>query len=136
MRCTRRTGWTEANVVWIIFDGGEHLFAGRETISGHAVFGVDFFLKCQWQQTAQIFVVHMQRCVFGDVWREDGTVGAVQVIAGGCRPMRQVLVAIVFVNDAEFGDVIDAREDGHTILQNKTEPDVIIFFRLQKLDNM
>lgn len=129
VRCTWRTGWTEANVVWIIFDGGEYLLAWRETISGHAVFGVHFFLKCQWQQTAQVFVVHMQRCVFGDVWREDGTVRAVQVIAGWCRPMRQVLVAIVFVNDAEFGDVIDAREDGYTILQNKTKPDVIFSLR-------
>lgn len=123
VRCTWRAGWTEANVVWIIFDGCEYLFAWRETISGHAVLGADFSFKCQWQQTAQIFVVDIQRCVFGDVWWEDGTVSAVQVITSGCRPVRQVLVAIVFVNDAEFGDVIDARKDGYTILQNKNRCD-------------
>lgn len=117
--CTWRAGWTEANVVWIVIDGGEHLFAWRETIAGHTVFGVDFLFECQWQQTAQIFVVHMQRGVLGDVWRENGAISAVQMVAGRCCPMRQVFFAIVFVNDAELCDVIDAREDGYTILQSK-----------------
>lgn len=117
VRCTWWAGWTEANVVWIIFDGGEHLFAGRETISGHTVFGFDFLFECQGQEAAQIFVVHMQRGVFGDVRRENGAVGAVQVVAGWCGPMWQVFVAIIFVNDAELRDVIDAREDCYTILQ-------------------
>lgn len=61
----------------------------------------------------------MQRGVFGDVWRENGAVRAIQMVAGRCCPMRQVLFAIVFVNDAELCDVIDAREDGYTILQSK-----------------
>lgn len=59
VRCTWWTGWTEANVVWIIFDGGEYLFAWRKTISGHTVFGDDLLFECQWQQTAQILVVNI-----------------------------------------------------------------------------
>lgn len=114
--CTWWTGWAEAYIVWIIFDGSEYLFGWCKTVSRHTVFRVNLTFECQWQQAAQIFVVHMQRRIFGDVWRENGTVSAVQVVAGGRCPMWQILVAIVFVNDAKLCDVIDAREDGNTIL--------------------
>lgn len=119
--CTWWTSWTEAHIVRIIVDRCKYFFAGRETIAGHTIFRIDFSFECQRQQTAQILVVHVQRGVFGDVRWEDGTIGAVQMVTGRCAPMWQIFFAIVFVDDAEFCDVIDASEDCHTILQRRSK---------------
>lgn len=110
-------GWTEAHVVWIAFNRSKYFLVGRETIAGHSVLGGHLFLECQWQQAAQIFVIEIERGVFGDVRWENGAIGTVQVVAFGRCPMGQVRVAVVFVNDSEFLDVLQARPNGNTILE-------------------
>lgn len=72
------------------------------------VFRVDFFFERQWKQSAQIFVVQMQCGVFADVRWENGTVSTVQVVASWCRPMWQVFIAVVLVDNTELGDIVDA----------------------------
>lgn len=111
-----RTVWTEAHVVWIVFHGGKHFFRWCESIAGHIVLCDDFLFEWQWQQAAQIFVVQMQCGIFGDVWRENGTVSAVQMVAGWRWPMWQIFDAIIFVNNTKLCDIIDARKNGYTIL--------------------
>lgn len=115
MWSTGRTSGTITGIVRIILYGSESLHIRRESVAHDIISRVHLLLEAQWQQATQVLVVDVQRAIGGDVRREDGSVGSIQAVALLLAPVRQMSASIVLVNDAELGNVVDAREDGDTV---------------------
>ena len=111
VRCAWRASWTVAGVVGIVLNGGERLHVRCEPVPGDVVLGGHLLLESQGQQPTQVLVVDMERAVGRDVGREDGAVGSVQSVAALLSPVGQMGASVVLVDDAELGDIVDARED-------------------------
>lgn len=110
-----RTRRTEAHILRIPIDRREHIQFRRKPIAGHATLRVHLLVKVQRQHAAQILLEHVQRRVLGDVRRKDGTIAAVQTVALFGAPVRQMRAPVVALDDAILCDIVDAREDCHTI---------------------
>lgn len=67
------------------------------------------------QQPTEVLVVQIELRVFGDVGREDGAVRAHQAVALVRCVVRHVGFPVVFVDQAEAGDVRRASEHRHVV---------------------
>lgn len=106
---------TEALVLRVLVDTGEHVIGRCETITGNVTARVHFFLEDQRKQPTQVLVVQVQFRFFSDVRGEDGSVRTHQTVAPVRLVVGHVGTSVVLVDESELSYVGRTGEHGHVV---------------------